>query len=75
MFTFRYKAQQRGNIPIEDHLSIRQLAQIYLGDQNKYSSLQRRINGQLKVMGKASGRRGGRRKDNRTPGKLNRIVF
>ena len=50
MFTFRYKAKERGDIPPDKHKSMRVLAKEYLGDANKFTSLQRRISGSVTVM-------------------------
>ena len=62
--TFRHKAQQLATWPDnEPKLSTRQLAIKYLHDVQKTTSLQRRINGQVELMGRASGGKGRKRKE------------
>ena len=53
--TFRYKAQQLRTWPKDEpKLSTRQLAIKYLDNVHKATSLQRRINGEVELMGRAS---------------------
>ena len=75
--TFRYKAQQLSTWPNNDpKLSTRQLAIKYLDNVHKATSLQRRINGEVEVMGRASGGKGRKRKDiQKRKGKLTSVFI
>ena len=75
--TFRYKAQQLPTWPVGvPKLGTRELAIKYLNNKYKSTSLQRRINGEVEVMGRASGGKGRKRKDiQKRKGKLTSVFI